>query len=102
MIHILVICNNRDKCWCPYGEKNCTCDSHDPREFKDGEYTEFSCTDKNYKDKKCRLQNYQEYKISNQLLQNGYDSKQINALLVLIRNGVTPNVYEKCYKERNK
>lgn len=54
----LVVCSNRDKKWCPYGEENTFCDYHEPRPKQFGESIEFSCrsgTSADYKLYDCHL-----------------------------------------------
>ena len=54
---MLVACNGRNQEWCPYyGSENCECDVYYPRELKDGEDRELSCTDKNWEWKECYLE----------------------------------------------
>lgn len=54
---MLVVCNNREKEWCPYGSgcENCSCDCYYPYELKDGEDRNISCTDVDYKYRECYL-----------------------------------------------
>lgn len=60
VINILVACNNRDKEWCPYGDNKCECYEHFPRELKEDEFRDFTCTDINDKDRECCLEEVQE------------------------------------------
>lgn len=51
-----VVCNNREKRWCPweYGCKYCDC--HDPRDLKENEGRVFICADKTGHKYSCRLE----------------------------------------------
>ncbi len=58
MVGMMVVCNNSNSVWCPYGMPNTRCDVHDPREKQFGEDMNFYCligTSENPKHRKCKL-----------------------------------------------
>ena len=57
-----VVCNNKDKEWCPYGSVMCDCDVYYPYQLKDGENRYISCTDHELKIHECYLEEV-EYKV---------------------------------------
>ena len=52
-----------------------------------------------YIDRECYLQEYGEYKIEKQLIKEKYVKEAINAVLLLIHNGFSPDEYVKYYRE---
>lgn len=96
---MMVVCNNRDKEWCPYGLENCECDCYKPKELKYGKCTEHTCTDRNYKERKCKLEDYEKFKMRKQLENLGYKIETINQLYSLIKKDVAPDIYEKYYRK---
>ena len=53
---MLVACNGRNKEWCPYGSKDCECDVYYPYKLKEGEDRNISCTDINWEQQECYLE----------------------------------------------
>lgn len=98
VIKIIVVCNNRDKEWCPYGLEDCECDCYEPKELKYGKCLKHTCTDKNYQERKCKLEDYEKFKMRKQLEKFGYGVSIINQLYSLIKKDITPDIYEKYYR----
>lgn len=74
MKNILVACNNRNEEWCPYKITDCECYEKLPRELQDGEFRDFTCTDKNDKDRECFLEEVEENPLVKTLYMNTMDS----------------------------
>ena len=91
---MLVVCNNRDKDWCPYGSKDCECDVYYPIEL-DGQDRDFFCTDKYLVDRDCYLEevaeeistgNNKQINIIKNYLENAYSgAKMMNDVEVMTK-----------------
>lgn len=51
-----VICDSKDKEWCPYGSERCECDVYYPHKLEEGEDRNISCTDINDNWQECYLE----------------------------------------------
>lgn len=97
---MLVVCNNKNKDWCPHKKKDCECDAYYPHELKNGENRHISCTDINYDWQDCYLEEIKrETKMTNEEilseLREGYEkcNELFNVAYELNNNGNTRTIF---------
>ena len=94
----MMVCNNSDKPWRPYGEPDTQCDLHEPHTLAgDRHEVTFTCTDINYRERKCRLQDYIEYEALKSLRNKGLKNTDAKKVYTLLKDGVTPGEYKEYF-----